>query len=314
MSIEPPRHFDLQVNGYAGVDFNADDVTSAALAQACTRLAADGVEGVLATIITAPVEAMRRRIANLAAACAADGTVRRVIHGIHVEGPFINDRPGFVGTHPAAAVRPATVDVAEQLVTAGDGLVKLFTLAPECDERQAVTRWLVHRDIRVAAGHCDPSLDKLRAAIDAGLTMFTHLGNGCPLTLPRHDNVIQRVLSLRERLWVTFIADGVHVPFVALGNYLRLAGVERSIIVSDAIAAAGLGPGEYDLAGQRVAVDENFATWSADRSHLMGAATPINRACDNLVTHLGLSHAEAHRMTWHNPRAALGLGVGAACA
>ena len=137
-------------------------------------------------------------------------------------------------------------------MAAGGGLVKLVTLAPERDPQFATTRWLVDQGIRVAAGHCDPPIDTLRGAIDNGLSLFTHLGNGCPPTLPRHDNVIQRVLSQSERLWICFIADGVHVPFVALTNYLRCVGLDRAIVVSDAISAAGLGPGEYSLRGERV--------------------------------------------------------------
>jgi N-acetylglucosamine-6-phosphate deacetylase len=301
------RFFDLQVNGYAGVDFNADDLTTPDISAACERLERDGVDGILATVITDRVDVMCGRIARLVAARIDDATVRRVIQGIHVEGPFLNEQPGFVGTHPAHAVQPATVGAAERLVAAGEGLVRLVTLAPERDEDSAVTKWLVDHGVRVAAGHCDPSLDELRGAIDNGLTMFTHLGNGCPLALPRHDNVIQRVLNFSGRLWVTFIADGVHVPFFALANYIRSVGLERTIVVSDAIAAAGLGPGEYQLAGQRVVVDEQLATWSADRSHLMGSATPMGRAYDNLVMHLGLSADEASRLTWHNPRAAMGL-------
>ena len=115
---------------------------------------------------------------------------------------------------------------------------RLVTLAPERDPGLKVTRWLAGQAILVSAGHCDASTDQLRAAIDAGLSMFTHLGNGCPTTLHRHDNIIQRVLSLRKRLTISFIADGVHVPAAALGNYLRLAGVDRSIVVTDAITAA----------------------------------------------------------------------------
>ena len=75
--------------------------------------------------------------------------------------------------------------------------------------------------------------------------MFTHLGNGCPLLLDRHENVIQRVLSLSDQLWITFIADGAHLPFYVLGNLLHAVGVERALVLTDATAAAGMGPGQY---------------------------------------------------------------------
>jgi N-acetylglucosamine-6-phosphate deacetylase len=301
-----PRYFDLQVNGYAGVDFNGDELTAESVAAACRALSADGVEGILATVITDQLDVMCSRIARIAAACEADANVRRMIRGVHVEGPFLNETPGYVGAHPAACVQPATIDAAERLVAAGGDLVKLVTLAPERDPQFATTRWLFEHGVRVAAGHCDPSLETLRGAIDNGLSLFTHLGNGCPLTLPRHDNVIQRVLSQSERLWITIIADGVHVPFVALGNYLRCVGIERAIIVSDAISAAGLGPGEYALRGDRVVVDERLATWSADRSHLMGAAATLPRVAAGLAAEFGLSAADVRRLTCDNPRRALG--------
>ena len=156
-----------------------------------------------------------------------DPLVREVIWGIHIEGPFLNETPGYVGAHPPQAVRPADVDAMKRLLEAAGGLARLVTLAPERDPGSKVVRYLARQKVLVSAGHCDPSFDELRAAIDAGLSLFTHLGNGCPMMLPRHDNIIQRVLALRDRLTIMFIADGVHVPPLALGNYLRLAGIER---------------------------------------------------------------------------------------
>jgi N-acetylglucosamine-6-phosphate deacetylase len=164
---------------------------------------------------------------------------------------------------------------------------------------------LVDSGVRVAAGHCNPTLDELRASIDAGLSMFTHLGNGCPALLPRHDNIIQRVLSLSDRLVVSFIADGVHIPFVALRNYLKCCGIERALIVTDAICGAGLGPGEYSLGDRRVVVDENLATWAADRSHLVGSAGTMQRSAENLRTKLGLDDQQIKLLMIDNPRRVL---------
>jgi N-acetylglucosamine-6-phosphate deacetylase len=225
-----------------------------------------------------------------------------MIAGIHLEGPFISGEPGYVGAHPASAVQPATIPAMERLLEASAGHVRLVTLAPEQDEGCRVTRWLADRGVRVAAGHCNPSRDELAAAIDAGLSLFTHLGNGCPLHLPRHDNIIQRALSLADRLTITFIADGVHIPFFALRNYLQVAGIDRAVVVSDSIAAAGFGPGTFTLGSMTVVVDEQLATWSPDRSHLMGSALTMPTAYRNLIEHVGLSPDEARRLTYDNPR------------
>jgi len=296
---------DLQVNGYAGVDFNADALTADDLHAACLQLRADGVAGILATMITDELDAMASRIRRIAELRDADPLAADVIRGIHVEGPFLSDRDGFVGAHPPAAVRDADLDAAKRLLDAGGGLIRIVTLAPERDADQAVTRSFVDAGVRVAAGHTDASLDQLRAAIDAGLSMFTHVGNGCPMMLHRHDNIIERVLSLADRLWLSFIADGAHVPYPALGNYLRCAGLERCIIVTDAIAAAGLGPGRYPLGGQTVEIGDDGVAWAPDRSHFVGSAATMGGVLAGLRAQLALTDDQLALLTQQNPAAVL---------
>lgn len=300
---------DLQVNGYAGVDFNSDHLKVEAVRAACERLRADGVAGFLPTVITDEVEVMAARLARLAAATQADSLAGEMIWGLHIEGPFISARPGYVGAHPAASVRSANRTDMEKLLQAADGLTRIVTLAPEHDEGLQVTRFLADQGIVVAAGHCDPSLSQLRAAIDAGLSMFTHLGNGCPAQLNRHDNIIQRVLSLHEHLWISFIADGAHVPFTALGNYLRSARLERCVVVTDAISAAGLGPGRYTLGQQTVEVGDDLVPWAADRSHFVGSATTMPKMAAHLQKHLQLSTAQVQHLTSAGPRQIVGVST-----
>jgi N-acetylglucosamine-6-phosphate deacetylase len=301
------RFFDVQVNGYAGIDFNQDDLPAADLHAACQQLRDDGVEAILATIITDDLEAMKRRLARLVELREQDPLAADVIDGLHIEGPFISPIAGYVGAHPVAAVRPAEPEATEQLLDAAGGLTKIFTLAPEQDAGGRVTRMLSDRGILVAAGHSDATLDQLKAAMDAGLQMFTHLGNGCPMTMHRHDNIIQRVLSLSGRLWISFIADGAHIPFPALGNYLRCAGMERTVIVTDAISAAGLGPGTYRIGSQKVTIGEDLVPWADDRTHFVGSATVMPRVEQNLREVIGLSPADVRRLTYENPRKLLGL-------
>ncbi len=298
------NYFDLQVNGYGGVDFNRDDLAAEDLHRACSMLERDGVEAILATVITEDVNRMCARIARLAELRERDALAKRIIAGLHVEGPFISPLDGYRGAHPADAVIPRDVNVMSRLLNAGGGLVRLVTLAPECDEDLRVTRMLAGGGVVVSAGHTDASLDQLRGAVDAGLSMFTHLGNGCPMTMHRHDNIVQRALHLRERIWLCFIADGAHVPRVALKNYFDLAGTDRSIVVTDAIAPAGLGPGRYTLGRWDLTIGEDRVARSPDGSHFVGSATTMRVAHENL-RRLGLSDADCRALLCANPRRAL---------
>jgi len=293
--------FDLQVNGYAGVDFNADTLPLEDMLAACRTLKEHGVDAILATVITADHDAMCRRIANIVKCCEQSTEVEQMIAGIHIEGPFLSPVPGYIGAHPPEHSCAANIPLAERLLEAGGGLTKLFTLAPEQDPEGKVTAWLAERNVVVAAGHCNPSIEQLKRSIDAGLKAFTHLGNGCPMQMHRHDNIVQRALSLADQITLCFIADGAHVPMYALKNYIKLAGLDRSVVVSDTISAAGLGPGIYRLADQNVTIGDDLVPWAEDRSHFVGSACPLYRMVENLKS-VGFTDEEIDTLTNRNPR------------
>jgi N-acetylglucosamine-6-phosphate deacetylase len=148
-------------------------------------------------------------------------------------------------------------------------------------------------------------MDQLKAAIDAGLSMFTHLGNGCPMQMHRHDNIVQRALSLSDQLWLMFIADGSHVPYPALGNYLRAAGMERTIVVTDAVTPAGMGPGTFEVGRWVVKIGSDLVARAPDGSHLIGSAMVMPDVMKRLTGQLGLTHEQAIRLTVENPRRAI---------
>lgn len=299
------RPFDLQVNGYAGTDFNRDGLTSEALHHACKCLLEDGCDSILATFITDDLDAMSDRMATLVRLLDEDSLARSVIAGIHIEGPFISPEKGYVGAHPPQHVRPATLESAKRLLDAAGGLTRVVTLAPEHDEHFHTTEFLANNGITVSAGHCNPSLDVLRASTEHGLRMFTHVGNGCPMLMHRHDNIIHRALALRDRLWLCFIPDGVHIDHYTLKNYLALAGTEKTIFVTDAISAARLGPGTYSLAGWDICVGEDLVARSPDGSHFVGSTVTIPRILADGQQHLGLSKAELQVLLDINPRRAV---------
>lgn len=301
--------FDIQVNGYGGVDFNQDDLDETSLLRACTLLRRDGVDGILATIVTETPEKMERRIRRMVELRKSAALIHEVIVGLHIEGPFLNPAAGYRGAHPADAICPADVGLARRFLQAGEGLIRLFTLAPENDISARVTRLLSSEGVTVAAGHSDASLDQLKESIDAGLSMFTHLGNGCPLQIPLHDNILQRALHLRKHLWLCFIADGVHIPFSTLKNHLDLIGENgKFIVTTDAMAAAGLGPGTHRVSRWTALVKPDLSAWAPDGSHLLGSAMSMPDVVECLRTQLSLSERIIACATDMNPRCAIGLG------
>lgn len=294
-------YIDLQVNGYAGVDFNSDNLATDEVLRVCRQLKVDGTDSILATVITARLDLMIQRISRLVELIEASPDIAECIRGIHVEGPFLNPGDGFIGAHPAADAMTADISVTNQLLEAGDGHIKMVTLAPEMDSDARVTRFLTSQGIAVAAGHSNASLDDLQRSIDQGLKLFTHLGNGCPASLPRHDNIVQRVLAVSDQLKISFIADGHHVPAFALRNYLAMIPDENIVIVTDAISAAGLGPGSYELSGQVVEVDDDGAAWAACRTHYAGCASTFQQMIDVLKGPVGVSDQQIHQWMIANP-------------
>ncbi len=300
-------YVDLQVNGFQGIDFNQPTTTVAQLRAAAEAMRAEGVRRALPTIITGSLEEMCACIRTIAQAIAQDPECGELFAGIHVEGPFISRVPGYIGAHPPQHARASDLAAMEQLIASGSGLVKLVTIAPEIDVDGALTRYLAERGIVVAAGHTDASLDDLDRCIAAGLRLFTHLGNGCPPEMHRHDNIIYRALSRSDQLYFTLIADGFHVPSMLFELLLRWVPLDHLAVVSDAISAAGLGPGTYRLAGREVSVGEDKAARDPSGKHFVGAASSMRDADRWLGTQLGLSHELRTALLSTHPAHWLGL-------
>ena len=293
-------YVDLQVNGAYGVDFNEDELTLDQFVMACQRLRNTGVVAMLPTIITDSVDTMCKRIAKLANFLDEEPTLKQLVRGIHVEGPFLSNRPGFYGTHPPQHIQAAEISPLMQLLEAGNGLVRLVTLAPEQDSNCQVIERLRREKVIVFAGHTDASHVMLQRAIEAGLVGFTHLGNGCVQQVDRHDNIIQRVLSLKDHLVITLIADGIHLADWLLKSWLNIIGFERSIVISDAMSAAGMPTGEYRIGGQPIQVDASRRTTHRDHGYLAGSASTMFDMDQLLADKIGLSERDRTRVMHTN--------------
>jgi N-acetylglucosamine-6-phosphate deacetylase len=298
---------DIQVNGYAGIDFNNPGLTREQLQKIAQRLREGKVEAILATVVTSTMPRMTDHLATLVKLIDADPSLRKLIPAFHIEGPCISPEDGYKGAHPQECVQPASPEVFKPLLEAAGGAqrVALVTLAPEMDAGLRTTRWLVEQGIRVALGHSNASLDCLREAEQAGACLYTHLGNGCASLIPRHDNVLNRVMSL-EKIKVSLVPDGYHVPWFLLRNWIKWFGIDRCIFTTDCVSAADAPPGIYKIGYWELEVGPDKKVHPPGKDHLAGSALTMREAYDNGIQHIGLSPADCRKLCVDNPRALIG--------
>lgn len=297
---------DLQVNGYAGIDFNSPGLTPEKVAAVTRRLAADGTAAYLPTFVTGDPAVVLANLRAVAAARRTDPECRERILGVHLEGPFISDRPGAVGTHPIEWVRPPDLALFERYQEAADGAVRLVTVAAEVEGMPDFVRALTAQGVTVSLGHqLAARPDELAPCIDAGAKAFTHLGNGIPNMVPRHDNVVFTAL-VEDRASVMFIPDGHHLPDTVLKLYVRAVPVERLVAVSDAQYPAGMPPGEYEVCGAHARLEPNGLLWNPARNCLVGATMPMAKMMRLLQSRIGLTADECRQIGRDNPLKLIG--------
>jgi N-acetylglucosamine-6-phosphate deacetylase len=267
--IAPPL-FDLQINGYAGVDFQQDDVGAEDLLRAVQALRRDGCACLFLTLVTDEWTQLVLRLKHFRALRESSDELRDAIRGWHIEGPFLSDRPGFCGAHNPRHMRnPKPEHIRELRAATGNDLV-LLTMAPERDGALAAIRLATSMGMRVSLGHTDASTEALHAAVAAGATGFTHLGNGCPCELNRHDNILWRACDA-EGLTVSFIPDGLHLPRLPFRLLHKLiAG--PAYYTTDAMAAAGARPGRYRLGEMELEVGEDQIVRQPGQTNFAGSA------------------------------------------
>ncbi len=245
-----PGLLDLQVNGYDGLDVNADPPQPAIVHDLTRALWRHGITGWCPTIITGGRADMLARVRAVAAAVAGDETTRHGVVGIHVEGPHLSPQDGARGVHEERHIRPPDIAELETWVEAAAGLLAIVTLSPEWDGAEDYVRACRARGVVAAIGHTAATPEQIRRCVDAGATLSTHLGNGAPATIPRHPNAIWAQLAA-DPMSASFIADGHHLPADALTAMIRAKTVPRSVLISDSTALAGRPPGRLRHPGRR---------------------------------------------------------------
>lgn len=286
-------YFDLQVNGFAGVDFQQENLTARDLGKAVAALQAHGTKRILLTLITDSIDRLCAKLANLETILQQQPALAETIVGYHLEGPYLLPQPGYRGVHEARWMHAPSIWEFDRLWRAARGRIRLMTIAPEWPGSPRFIRQLVKKGVRVAIGHSNAGAHDLDDAIDAGLSLSTHLGNGVPLQLDRHDNVIQRVLA-RDELFAAFIPDGIHLPAHVLRNFVRAKPRDKVLFTTDCMAAAGAPPGRYRL-GPLVTVvrADGVVRQPGEKRHFAGSSLTMDAAAANVVAMTGLTRSES---------------------
>jgi len=312
--------FDIHTHGAIGHDVMQS--TPSELSQIQRFLAQHGVAHYLPTTVTAPIDPTLRALealANLIESSPAEGESQPI--GIHLEGPFLSHAKR--GVHPPADLQPPSIALFDRFQTAARGHIKLLTIAPEpgaaspeswplSPEPSAAIDLIHHatsNGVRVSLGHTNATAAHTLPAIDAGATSATHTFNAMRALDHREPGVLGTVLD-DHRLYAELICDGVHVAPPLVRLWLKAKGLDRAILVTDAMSAAGMPDGNYTLGSFAVTVTNGIAQLTTDlatgKSTLAGSLLTMDRAVANLQTFTQASLADATRLASHNPAAMLG--------
>jgi len=300
-----PGFFDIQVNGFAGVDFQNPAITADDLAYATREQLRHGTTQFLATVVTGSHDEMVARLRALARALDPRPELSSAVAGFHLEGPYLCAEEGPRGAHLREHLRPPSWAEFEKFQEAAGGRIAMVTLAPELPGAMRFIEEAAAAGVVAAIGHTAADDRQIADAVTAGAKTSTHLGNGSHNTLPRHANYIQVQLA-EDRLMASFIADGHHLPPYAVKNFIRAKGVERSILTTDAISAAGAQPGHYRCGALEVETKEDGRVSLPGATCLAGSSATLEQCVGNVIAWAGLSVADAVRMVTENPTVLLG--------
>jgi N-acetylglucosamine-6-phosphate deacetylase len=302
-----PGLVDLQVNGHGGRDFLAPEATIEDVAGISAALASQGATRYYPTLTTHSHERLAQALRTISKACAADAGLAAQIGGIHLEGPFISPEDGPRGAHPRQHVRPPDWAEFQRLQEAAGGRIRIVTLSPEYDAAADFVARVAGVGILVAIGHTKADSDQIRAAVDAGARLSTHLGNGAHGQIRRHPNYIWDQLA-EDRLTASLIGDGHHLPAAVVKTFVRAKTPQRCILVSDLTSMAGQPPGRYetDSLGAVEILDDGRLVLAGQRQFLAGAALPITVGVVNVMRFAGLDLQAAVDMASVRPAALMG--------
>jgi N-acetylglucosamine-6-phosphate deacetylase len=301
-----PALFDLQINGCDGKSFNSEHLTLDDIRHVVGVCRRHGIGGLCPTLVTNSASALLHGFTTLEQARQSDPDIRDAVPGFHLEGPYISPEDGPRGAHPRIHVRPPDWDEFRRFQDTAGGRIRMVTLAPEVEGGLVFIEKLVAGGVIVAIGHTAASGACIRAAVQAGARLSTHLGNGAHAMLPRHDNYLWEQLA-EDALWASLISDGHHLPLPVLRCLLRVKTPARTVLTCDASSLAGLPPGRYSEWGQEFEVRPEGKVIVAGTPYLAGSAVFTDTCVAVATRWAGASLRDAVDMAGARPRELLGL-------
>ncbi len=302
-----PGLIDIQLNGYGGQEFSSAQLTAEKTAAIVESLYQFGVTCFCPTVTTEGVDVLAHALSTIAGLCDRSPTWSRRMPGIHLEGPYITGEDGARGAHPKRHCRPPNWDEFQRLQEAAKGRIRILTMSPEFEGSEAFIRKACASGVIVAIGHTSATADQIRAAVDAGARLSTHLGNGSHPTFHRFRNYLWPQLA-DDRLWASLIVDGHHLLPDMVKVFIRAKSPQRCILVSDLSGQAGQAPGRYSSPFCDVEILPDGKLVVAGQRELMaGASAPANVGVWNVMQFAGLDLATALQMAIHNPATLLGM-------
>lgn len=304
-----PALFDLQINGYGGVWFSNEELTRADVLKALEPHYRYGVTRLCPTLITNSYEGLAAGLAAIRAACELKPFANKMVCGCHLEGPYISAEDGPRGAHPREHVRPADWEEFQKLQEISGNRIKLVTLAPEVDGAIDFIRKAVANGVVIAIGHTAATPEQVRAVVDAGAQLSTHLGNGAHAMIHRHRNYIFEQLS-DPRLTASLIVDGHHLPASLVQTFLKVKTPKRTILTCDAAGWAGCPPGVYESKlGRSEILPSGKLVVAGQHELLAGSAQETDTCIANVIEFAGVSLKDAVDMASKNPAKLLGFEV-----
>jgi N-acetylglucosamine-6-phosphate deacetylase len=305
-AILAPAYVDIHMHGGAGLDVMR--AAPAELPRLHAFLATHGVAGYFATTVAAPLDQTCRSLEHLADAIeaaqspdASNAPAQARPLGIHLEGPFLSHKRR--GVHPPEYLVEPTLEIFERLRQAARGHVRMLTIAPELPGALEVIAEAARRKVCVSIGHSDATLETARAAVQAGARHATHTFNAMRPLDHRDPGIVGEVLTSAQ-LTADIIADGIHLAPEVVQIFLRSKGIERSVLITDAMSAAGMPDGTYQLGPIQVEVKDGRATANGS---LAGSVLTMDRAVRNVTQFAGWTLQNAVRAATLNPTRAAGL-------